>query len=144
MFSIAVDIVPEQFQNKPKQDLYQLTDDLFVAVVLVNNSNREIRFPVIDTYYANRLQLFKDGVPLPYTDEITKLLRSKDENPASVEERSDRVLPPGEKTTVTNLDLRNWFGNLRPGLYKLTNRQRFEIDGPWTETSPELWFEIVR
>ncbi|MGH9933018.1 MAG: hypothetical protein ACREA9_27865, partial [Pyrinomonadaceae bacterium] len=141
---VSIKIVPENFQNKPKQKLYRLTDDLYITVAIVNDSGREIIFPVVDSYYANRPQLFKDEVPLTYTEETKKLLRFKDENPSAVEEGSDRVLLPGRRTPVTSLDLKQWFGNLQSGLYKLTIRQRFEIDGPWTPESHELWIEIVR
>ena len=87
--------------------------------------------------------LIKEGVRLPYTPEMTKLLRSKDENPSAVEERSDRALLPRERS-ASGLNLKEWYGNLLPGVYKLVNRQRFEIDGPWTADSAELWFEILR
>lgn len=142
--SVAVEMVPENFQDKPKQKLYRLAEDLFVTVVVINNSKREINFPVVDSYYGNRPQLIKDGVLLPYTEEITKLLRFKDQNPYAVEVTLDRALPPSARIAVTNLDLKKWYGNLEPGLYKLINRHRFEIDGPWTADSPELLFEIVR
>ena len=116
---------------------------MIVIVVINNKSDREVNSAVIDSYYGNRPRLFKDGRLLPYTEEITKLLGLKDENPQEVEVILDRALSP-DAIGVSNLDLKKWYGNLKPGSYKLVNRHRFEIDGPWTAESAEMLFEIAR
>ena len=137
-------MVPEAFQGKPKQKVYQLAENLFVTVIVVNNSDRDINTTVADTFYGNRPALSKDGMLLPCTEEVINLLRSKDTRTSSVELSSDITIPAKSKSAVANLDLKKWYGNLAPGLYKLTNQHRFEIDGPWTSDSVELLFEIVR
>ena len=140
---VSIELVPENFQSQPRQRLYQLAEDLIVIVVINNKSDREVNSAVIDSYYGNRPRLFKDGRLLPYTEEITKLLGLKDENPQEVEVILDRALSP-DAIGVSNLDLKKWYGNLKPGSYKLVNRHRFEIDGPWTAESAEMLFEIAR
>jgi hypothetical protein len=141
---VSVEMVPEAFQDKPKQKLYRLSSDLYLTVVVVNNSNREVLAPAIDIYYGNRPQLFKDGVLLPYLDEMMKLLNSKEEDSRSVDLSLDLSLPPHTRTGLQGLNLTKWYGPLDPGHYRLINRHRFEIDGPWTADSAELLFEIVR
>lgn len=141
---ITIEMVPENFQDKPKQNVYRLKDDTFMTVIIVNNSNGPLNIPVIDLYYGNRPQLFKDGVMLPYKEDITKLLTFKDENPGSVETTLSLSVAPKTRSPLMNLNLNDWYGPLLPGHYKLINRRRFEIDGPWTAESTELWFDIVR
>jgi hypothetical protein len=141
---VKIEMVPEAFQNQPKEKLYRLGEkSLFMRVILINDSDREINYPVMDLHYVNRPQLFKGEVLLSYTDETTKLLKTKDELRYTLEERSERVLPSQAKTSLAYLDLKQWYGSLQPGLYKLINRQRLELDGPWTADSVELLFEIV-
>jgi hypothetical protein len=59
-----------------------------------------------------------------------------------VETVPDLFIDP--KTTFTFLEMRlnEWYGPLGPGMYRLTNRERFEINGPWTAESEALSFEI--
>ncbi|HEY2972352.1 MAG TPA: hypothetical protein VGJ48_07560 [Pyrinomonadaceae bacterium] len=141
---VSVELVPDAFQDKPKQKLYRLNGEVYITVVVINNSNREVPAPAIDIYYGNRPQLFKDGVLLAYLDEIVKLLSFKEENARSVDVSLDLSLLPHTRTGLQGLDLTKWYGQLDPGHYRLINRHRFEIDGPWTADSAELLFEILR
>jgi hypothetical protein len=139
---VSVELVPDAFQDQPTQKLYRLSGEVYVTVVVVNSTNREIVIPVIDRYYVNRPQLFKDGILLPYLDGTLKLLNSKEENPSLVE-LGRITLFPHTSMGLPGLGLTEWYGQLSPGQYKLINRRRFEIDGPWTADSAELLFEIV-
>jgi hypothetical protein len=38
--------------------------------------------------------------------------------------------------------LKDWYGPLGPGSYRLIDCRRLEIDGPWTANSAELLFVI--
>lgn len=140
---VSVEMVPEDFQEKPKQRVYRLSGEGSITVVVVNNSNRKLFIPVTDLYYGNRPQLFKEGVLLPYLDEMVKLLSSKEENSRSVDVILDLSLPPHTRTGLQGLNLTKWYGPLGPGNYRLINRRRFEIDGPWTADSAELLFEVL-
>ncbi|PYS40409.1 MAG: hypothetical protein DMF71_13360, partial [Acidobacteria bacterium] len=68
----------------------------------------------IDVYYGHRLQLFKDGRLIPYREEATKLIESKDTSSRLVDVVSDFFIEP--KTTRTEgLRLKDWYGPLPPG-----------------------------
>lgn len=140
---VTVRLVPSDFQEKPGQKLYRLRSEASVTVLVVNNSDQRIKVEVIDHYYGNRFQLFKDGVLVPYREETAKLIQSKDDSPRVVEVSSNLFLDPHTSSGLQNLNLKYWYGPLSPGLYRLIDRRRFEIDGPWTADSPELIFEVV-
>ncbi|HBB86295.1 MAG TPA: hypothetical protein DC047_01620 [Blastocatellia bacterium] len=141
---ITIEMVPENFQGQPKQKVYRLNADTFITVVVLNSSNGQLNIPVIDLYYGNRPQLFKDAVMLPYKEDIKKLVSYKDENPGSVETSLSLSVEAKTRSPLMNLNLNDWYGPLQPGHYKLINQRRFEIDGPWTAESTELWFDIFR
>lgn len=73
---VTIELVPADFQSEPKRRLYRPNDDVYVSVIVVNDSRQEITAPVVDSYYGNRPQLFKNGVVLPYQAEIQKSFRS--------------------------------------------------------------------
>ncbi len=142
--TVTVKLVPSDFQDKPEEKSYRLSSDAYLTVLVVNNSEQRLRVEVIDLYYGNRLQLFKDGKLIPYLEETAKLIESKDENPKLVDVGYELFLDPHTTSGLQNLNLKNWYGSLTPGSYRLVNRRRFEIDGPWTKDSAELVFEVVR
>ncbi len=141
--SVTVRLVPSDFQEKPEQKLYRLRSEASVTILVVNNSDQRINVDVIDLYYGNRLQLFKDGVLVPYREETAKLIQSKDESPRLVDVSSNLFLDPHTASGLQNLNLKDWYGPLTPGVYRLIDRRRFEINGPWTADSAELLFEVV-
>ena len=63
-----------------------------MTVLVVNNSDKRVKVEVIDLYYGNRLQLFKDGLLVPYKEETAKLIQSKDESPRLVDVTSNLIL----------------------------------------------------
>lgn len=122
---------------------YPLGSDVRVTVVAVNDSYDRIKIEVVDSYYGNRPQLFKDGRLVPYRDEVTSAIHSKDENPQVVSVTPNLFLGPHTKSPLEELNLTNWYGPLGRGSYRLINRHRFEIDGPWTADSVDLLFEVA-
>jgi len=92
--------------------------------------------------HGNRPQLWKDGKLVPYLKETAKLIESKDATPRLVDIVSDSFIDPKGYHPL-GLGLKYWYGPLSPGLYRLIDRRRFEIDGPWTADSAELLFEVV-
>jgi hypothetical protein len=141
--SVTVRLVPSDFQEKPEQKLYRLKSEASVTIIVVNNSDQRIKVDVIDLYYGNRFQLFKDGVLVPYREETAKLIQSKDESPRLVEVSSNLFLDSHTSSGLQNLNLKDWYRPLSPGVYRLINRRRLEIDGPWTADSAELVFEVL-
>jgi hypothetical protein len=82
---VKIEIAPQGSQAQPDAKPYQVNSDLIITVYVVNNSDERVKVDVIDNYYGNRFQLFKDGVLIPYREETKKLIQSKDENPPLVE-----------------------------------------------------------
>ena len=89
---MTVRLVPSDFQEKPEEKLYRLGREAYVTVLVVNNSDKRVKVEVIDLYYGNRLQLFKDGLLVPYKEETAKLIQSKDESPRLVDVTSNLIL----------------------------------------------------
>jgi hypothetical protein len=139
---VSVRLVPQTAKPQVKGQPYRMAGDDYFAVDVVNDSDQPVKITVIDSFYGNRLQLFKDGKVVPYIEVTAKLIQSKDSDPRLVE-LGDLVIPPKTTSQSQGLTLKNWYGALAPGLYRITNRRRFEIDGPWTADSAELVFEVV-
>jgi hypothetical protein len=59
-----------------------------------------------------------------------------------VERAPDFFLDPKTSSGLQQIYLKDWYGPLAPGSYRLIDRRRFEIDGPWTANSAELLFVI--
>src|SRR6185437_12139201 len=137
---VTIELAPEESLTK-KNGIYQVTPEAAVIVQVVNNSNQTFRLNVIDRVYGNRPQLFRDGKLIPYRDDMKQRLAAKETNPRLVEIVNDIILEPTQ-TWPTAIILKDWYGPLPPGSYKLINRCRFEIDGPWSDESKPLMFEI--
>ena len=140
---VTIELVPADFQLEPKRKLYRLSGDVFVSVIVVNGSRQEIPAPVVDSYYGDRPQVFKDGVMVPYRDEIKRLLKAKEADFRAVDVSLERVVAPDSREALSTLNLTKWYGRLGPGHYRLVTKHRFELDGPWTPDSAELLFELL-
>jgi hypothetical protein len=141
---LRIEMVPSGLDKNIARRTYQLASDVHVSVVAVNNSEQRIRVEVVDNYYGDRPQLFKDGQLVPYISETARVCRLKEEHASSIGQASNYFLDPNSTNQLGELSLNTWYGALPPGSYRLVNRRRFEIDGPWTADSPELLFEVVR
>ena len=121
---------------------YVLTRDGWVRVFVVNNSNSRVKVKLIDEYYANRPQLYKGDVLIPYRQETAKLIRAKEEDPRLIHTVPGFYVEPNTMEGLQAIKLSDWYGPLAPGSYRLINRRRFEIGGPWTADSVPMLFEI--
>jgi hypothetical protein len=141
---LRIDIMPGGMDGKTVRRPYQLGNPVLVRVVAVNNSDQQIKVEVADSHYGDRPQLFRQGQLVPYSGEAEKAYRMKEEHASAVGQASNFFLEPNTSTPLGEFSLSTWYGALPPGSYRLVNRRRFEIDGPWTADSPELLFEVVR
>jgi len=142
--TVTVRLAPSGSQPALETEHLRLDGDVRVTVFVVNDSDRRVRVNVVDLYYGDRLQLYKDNVLVPYRGETAKLIRSKDETVQPIDTATaDFFLDPNTSSGLRELRLSDWYGPLTPGVYRLTNRCRFEVDGPWTRESAPLVFEIV-
>lgn len=138
---VGVRLVPEGLKPS-REGVYRLAADSSVAVELVNDCSERVNISVIDRYYGHRVQLMRDGKAVAYSEEATKLIESK-KDPRLVELSPKLYIDPKTTSRLDGFSLDQWFGTLAPGIYRLTDRRRFEIDGPWTKDSPYLVFEII-
>jgi hypothetical protein len=135
-------LIPDLLKPAPRREIYLLGYDEGIAVELMNNSDERVSITVIDQYYGHRPRLFKDGKLIPYADQISKRIESKEKDPRLVDVTPNLHLDPKTASRLDGFSLKQWYGTLAPGIYRLTDRRRFEIDGPWTKDSTELVFEI--
>lgn len=140
---VSIELTPEGLQPK-KDGTYEATSKVVVVIFVVNKSDQTLKLNVIDREYGNRPQLFRDGVLVPYREEVAQRIRAKEENPRLVEIVNDLFVEPKTRSWFQGISLEDWYGPLPPGSYRLTDRQRFEIDGSWTAESAPLLFEIRR
>jgi len=136
-------LFPDGAKAKYQDQPYKLSYDVGVAVELINDSEQRVQISVIDKYYGHRPQLTKDGKLIPYNEQTTRLIESKEKDTRLIEVVNDFFLDPKTVQRLDGFSLKQWYGRLAPGIYHLTDRRRFEIGGPWTKESAELVFEIV-
>jgi hypothetical protein len=140
---LRIEIKPAALDEKTAPRPYRLGNDVYVRVVAVNNSDQRIKVEVADSHYGDRPQLFRQGQLVPFSSEGEKAWRMKEEHASAIGRASNFFLEPNTTTPLGELNLNTWYGPLPAGSYRLVNRRRFEIDGPWTAASTELWFDVV-
>lgn len=141
--AVKIKMLPNESQAPAKGKPYKLGKSLRLKVVVTNNSDSVIKAYVVDTYYQNRPQLYKDGHLIPYRGAVSELVRSKDTDFEFTRVGEIVLLQPTTTTALEEIDLKDWYDPLKPGTYKLINRHRFNIDGSWSADSAELLFEIA-
>ena len=138
---VTIELTPEGVPPWTDGKPYQLGSEVAVTFLVRNKSDQPLKINVIDRDYSNRPELFKDGILVPYLEHAVARIKSKEENPHLVEENAF-FLDPQVGTWPDGLDLTKWYGKLSPGSYRLIIRHRFEIDGPWSDESAPLLFEV--
>jgi hypothetical protein len=141
--SVSLRLVPDASKPSSLTKPDHLRYDQGIAVELINDSDLRVPIAVIDRYYGHRPQLIKDGKVVPYSDESAKLVDAEEKDPRLVEVVSTFFLDPKTASRLDGFSLKQWYGPLAPGLYRLTDRRRFEIGGPWTKDSEALIFQVV-
>lgn len=140
---LSLRLVPYEWKSGAERTPHRVSSEVGVAVELINDSNERITITVIDGYYGHRPQLFKDGKLIPYSAEATKQIELKEKDPRLIQVVSTLFVDAKTNSRLDGFSLNEWYGPLAPGVYRLTDRRRFEIEGPWTKDSPELVFEVV-
>jgi len=143
LITISLDIPESELGDKPREKPYRLTNKVYVRVVVKNDSDQNIRIRIVDRYYQNRPQLFRDGKLVPYRAGLAESLQKQEEYPEFVSVKPGVSVGPYSSSDLRDLRLDNWYGDLEPGSYRLTNRYRLEIKGSWTPDSEPLFFEVV-
>lgn len=136
-------MVPSEAETPGKGKPYKVGKNLRFKVLATNNSDVIVRAYVVDTYYQNRPELYREKKALPYRERIAQLIRAKDADPEFVRTGSTVLLQPATTTLLEELNLEDWYGPLEPGLYRLVNKYRLDVNASWTEDSKQLLFEVV-
>src|SRR5713101_7059608 len=93
---------------------YEIGQRVRIQLIATNNSPETVNAPVLDTYYQNRPELWRDEERVSYREDIEKLLPLKDTSPEFIRIASV-PLRPYQLTKVEVLDLGDWYERLKPG-----------------------------
>ena len=143
LITISLDIPESELGEGAREKPYRLTNKVYVRVVVKNDSDQNIRIRIVDRYYQNRPQLFRNGKLVPYRAGLAESLQRQEEYPEFVNVKQRVSVGPYSSSDLRDLRLNDWYGDLEPGSYRLTNRYRLEIKGSWTPDSEPLFFEVV-
>jgi len=144
LIAITLEIPARQLLSEPGQKPYRVGDKPYIKMIAKNNSDQQIVVRTVDPYYQNRPRLFKNGELQPYRREIAELIRLKDAAPEFFSLTQAVVLNPYSSADLDELDLKEWYGVLESGSYRLVNRYRPQLDGSWTAESAALLFQVVK
>jgi len=114
---------------------------IYFRVQATNTSLQKVTLFIIDTYFQDRPELFRDGQIVPYKKGVDDLLRAKDKQPFTRLVESVNV-DPNDSKVIGYLYLNIWYGRLQPGHYQLSLKHRFELGQDWIESS-SITFEVV-
>ena len=142
---ITIDIVNQESPSQSDEP-YRVGPEVRVKVIAKNQTDQLVTVAVINEYLQNRPQLFKNGKLVEYRSGISRLARStEDELDYPRIGRTDYIqVKPYSSAEITVLNLKDWYGLLEPGSYRLTNRYRLTIGGPWSADSNAFSFEVAR
>ncbi len=99
---------------------YHAGDKVAVQLTMFNDTEQPVTIVQVDNKFQHRLRLVKDGQKVPFLPEVDSAIAYKDiEGPSGSRQVRD-PLAPHQSTTVSVLDLSEWYGNLEPGQYRLT------------------------
>ena len=141
---IALEIVKDD--GVRPDEPYRVGQQVRVRLIAKNESSEQITIADTNAYSQNRLELFRNGKLVPYKPQIAKILEKTKDAEADMIGigRQDFIrLRPYSSATIKILNLSDWYGSLDPGSYRLTNRFRNKIGGPWSEDSKAVVFEVT-
>lgn len=119
---------------------FKKDDKFFFRLQMTNTSISRVVVSIIDPYYQNRPQLFRDGQLVPYRKQTAELIKHREKEP-SQRHRGVIRLEPNETKEVVYIDLATWYDQLEPGHYQLSAKYRFEPGQDWVESSV-VTFEV--
>lgn len=123
------------------KETYTFGDAIRFQQKMENESDGRAAVERFDLYYQNRPKLLRDGKAVRYKTKTDGLIRSKETDPGFMSVRLC-LIEPHSVGDLEELDLSEWYDELQPGSYQLTNKYRISFDGPWTKGSAEMQFRI--
>ena len=142
--TIALEMVRDD-SMKPNEP-YRVGQQVKVKLIAKNESADRVTVAVINFYSQNRPELFRNGKLVPYKPQIAKIVAATKDAEADMIGlgRRDFIrLRPYTSATIIVFNLSDWYDSLDPGSYRLTNRFRNKIGGPWSEDSKAVVFEVT-
>lgn len=99
---------------------YHAGEKVAVQLTMFNGTDQPVAIVQGDSIYQHRIKLVKGGQKVPFLPEVEAAITNKDvEGPSGSRSVRD-PLAPHQSTTVSVLNLSDWYGNLEPGQYQLT------------------------
>jgi hypothetical protein len=141
---LQVTIAPVGTDPDTPKGQFQKGETVYVLLSMTNTGDEPMTVAAGDPFYQSRVQLLKDGKPVPYKRQVLELLRSKEKRGASGGDGVMTInLQPKRATRVRYFDLADWFGQLEPGHYQLTVRHRFRGKGKLIESNA-VTFDVLQ
>lgn len=142
--TITLEIVKDD-SMKPNEP-YRVGQQVRVKVIAKNESSEQFTVALINVYSQNRPELFRNGKMVAYRPDIAKAMRAgeADADLVGVGKRDVIRLQPYSASTIKVINLSDWYHSLDPGSYRLTNRFRAKIGGPWSQDSKAVVFDVAR
>lgn len=140
---IRIELTPLDLLSKLGEDPCVVGSKVRLRMVAKNDSDQRMMIRSINPYYQNRPRLFKGAKLIPYRAEISRIVRSKDVEPEFINPGRFIPVEPYSSADLKQINLADWYGPLEAGSYRLTNRYRFEIGGPWSAESKPVSFKVI-
>jgi hypothetical protein len=121
---------------------FKIEDPISIAMTMTNRSNEVIHVGILGGPIGQfRLRLLKDGVPVPYREEIRKAIANSEDNFYIGGSAVGYGLSPNNAQQIGSLDLKLWYGALEPGRYDFKLKFRF-TDKKRAIVSNTVTFEV--
>ena len=136
----------------PVKDSFRVGEPITIIVFMTNTGIATTSATIADPYYQNRPKLTKDGQELSYRQEVTDVLKWKDQQGCGAGRIFPVTLPPNEKTEADFLILCEgshatanivWYDDLGIGDYQFSIRRRFDCGSAFEAESNTIRFKVV-
>jgi hypothetical protein len=111
---LFITIVPIDSKGSMKIE-YEAGEHIYIKVLMVNTSTKNMNLPKGDRWYRPRL--VTQGQVFPYSDEMA--LKIKEQEYRAQAAKEFLLLEP-RKPNAEIIDISEWYGTLKPGLYDLS------------------------
>lgn len=128
-------------ENNDQDTQFKSGAQMSFEVSMTNMLDEPIKISIPDAYEMYRLQLFKAGELLSYSDKVTKTLEDRKRLREATSLRG-ATLNPNDVLPLGFINLKNWYGPLDPGMYQLLIQYRPSGGVKWLELPP-VNFEVV-
>jgi hypothetical protein len=124
----------------PEKTSFKIGEPIHIGLLITNTGDASVRVCAFSNpYYLNRPQLTRAGETLVYSEKIRELIRQSDSGMLCEFTRTPDVvdLKSNGPLRVPSLELKEWYGPLSPGHYRLFLKRTLACcaDGQWNSTN---------